>query len=554
PGSLSIAAPRERAAADSDTALAAERRRLEGLAFGVPTLAEHAPPAFPRPEAAAATMPIWDAPRVLAAAGSRRDLVRPQATPTAAGLSPHAAGDGRATWLVALRPAVDSAALRPSLAGWAAIHRGPTARVGRPLAVVEDDTVLAVAPLATRDSTAWFGPRFTDFAVATPDTWPALRPSGIALRGWWRRTARHRVGAAPRPPDTTARQRPPGSARPAPVPRASLPRRRGARGALARRYDGVERATAGAVRDPRATRGRGDGGAPRLDGSRVRSGKHARRARRGDDDTRRASGVGVAAQPGRAAAAGARRLPQHHGAGRAPTVERRRRPVLRAGAVPPAGHHLQPVPPHAGQPRADRGPGASGVAHRAGPRQRPAGGRRAGPQRNRRRPGRAVAAGRARRRDRRLDGLHDPAIAAERARARRRHTPGRHAHHADAVRPPRPESAQSHEADRPRPRPRAGGSPPGARRSGDGRATGPVAPARPEPETDRGGRAGDDSPPHRGRATRGCAWRRRAARVRRPDPPPRGAGRGRRQGPCGGDPGPGDRRRRAADPHPRGPG
>jgi len=189
PGSLSIAAPRERAAADSDTALAAERRRLEGLAFGVPTLAEHAPPGFPSPEAAAATMPIWDAPRVLAAAGSRRDLVRPQATPTAAGLSPHAAGDGRATWLVALRPAVDSTALRPSLAGWAAIHRGPTARVGRPLAVVEDDTVLAVAPLATRDSTAWFGPRFTDFAVATPDTWPALRPSGIALRGWWRRTA-----------------------------------------------------------------------------------------------------------------------------------------------------------------------------------------------------------------------------------------------------------------------------------------------------------------------------------------------------------------------------
>src|SRR5206468_3213704 len=189
PGSLSIAAPRERAAADSDTALAAERRRLEGLAFGVPTLAEHAPPGFPSPEAAAATMPIWDAPRVLAAAGSRRDLVRPQSTPTAAGLSPHAAGDGRATWLVALRPGVDSAALRPSLAGWAAIHRGPTARVGRPLAVVEDDTVLAVAPVATRDSTAWFGPRFTDFAVATPDTWPALQPSAIALRGWWRRTA-----------------------------------------------------------------------------------------------------------------------------------------------------------------------------------------------------------------------------------------------------------------------------------------------------------------------------------------------------------------------------
>src|SRR5256886_15888072 len=29
----------------------------------------------------------------------------------------------------------------------------------------------------------------SEFAVATPDTWPALRHSGIALAGWWRRTA-----------------------------------------------------------------------------------------------------------------------------------------------------------------------------------------------------------------------------------------------------------------------------------------------------------------------------------------------------------------------------
>src|SRR5439155_15176491 len=53
--------------------------------------------------------------------------------------------------------------------GWAAVHRGPSARVGRPVAAVEDDTLLAFAPVATRDSTTWFGPRFMDFAVATPD-------------------------------------------------------------------------------------------------------------------------------------------------------------------------------------------------------------------------------------------------------------------------------------------------------------------------------------------------------------------------------------------------
>ena len=191
PGSVSSSPPssRGRGAAESDTGLAAERQRLEGLAFGVTTLAERAPPGFASPDVAAATVPIWDAHRVLAAAAARRDLARPHSTPTAAGLSPQSFGDGRATWLVAFRPDVDSIALQQPPPGWAAIHRGPSARVGRPFAAVEDDTILAFAPVPTRDSTTWFGPRFSDFAVATPDTWPALRHSGLALAGWWRRTA-----------------------------------------------------------------------------------------------------------------------------------------------------------------------------------------------------------------------------------------------------------------------------------------------------------------------------------------------------------------------------
>src|SRR6266550_4329769 len=192
------------------------------------------------------------------------------------------------------------------------------------------------------------------------------------------------------------------------------------------------------------------------------------------------------------------------------------------------------------------------MAHRAGPRQRPAGGRRAGPERNRGRPGRAAAPGCARRRDRRLDGLYDPAVAAERARAGRGHTPGRHVDHPDPVRSARPESAQSHKADRPRARSRAGGTTPGARHSGKGRAAGQLAPARAEPEAQRRGRAGDDSPPRRRGAHRGGVWRRWAARVRRSDAPPRGAGRRGRQGPRGGDPRARDRGRRAADPHERG--
>jgi hypothetical protein len=189
PGSVSSARPRGPGAADRDTSLAAERRRLERLAFGVTTLADSAPPGFPGPEAAAVTVPMWDAPRVLAKAAVRRDLLRPRATPAAAGLMAYSLGDGRATWLVALRPDLDSAALRQPQTDWTAIHRGPWARVGPPFAAVEDDTLLAFAPVATRDSTTWFGPRFTDFAVATPDTWPALRHSGVTLAGWWRRTA-----------------------------------------------------------------------------------------------------------------------------------------------------------------------------------------------------------------------------------------------------------------------------------------------------------------------------------------------------------------------------
>jgi uncharacterized protein UPF0182 len=185
PGSLSTSGLR----AGPDTALAAERRRLEALAFGVPTITERAPPGFPRPETAATAVPMWDARRVLAAATARRDLVGPRATPTAAALSPHALGDGSATWLVALRPNLDSLGLRQSPPDWGAIHRGAWARVGRLIAAVEDDTVLAFAPITTRDSTSWFGPGFSEFAVATPDTWPALRHSGIALTGWWRRTA-----------------------------------------------------------------------------------------------------------------------------------------------------------------------------------------------------------------------------------------------------------------------------------------------------------------------------------------------------------------------------
>src|SRR3989454_4396490 len=72
---------------------------------------------------------------------------------------------------------------------WTDLHRGGWAHAGRPVVAVEADSGLRFAPLATRDSAAWFGPGFREFAVVAADSWPALRASGIALAGSWRRTA-----------------------------------------------------------------------------------------------------------------------------------------------------------------------------------------------------------------------------------------------------------------------------------------------------------------------------------------------------------------------------
>ncbi len=175
-------------AALADTAVAAEQRRLEALAFGVPALAERAPPGFSSPEAAVASLPVWDGPRVIAVAAARRDLGGGQAIPAAAALTPHPPGEAGPSWIVAFRPAPDSTLSRQPQ-DWARLHRDAGARAGPPVAAVEGDALLDFTAVRTRDSTSWFGPGFAEFAVAAPDTWPALRRSGIALTGWWRRTA-----------------------------------------------------------------------------------------------------------------------------------------------------------------------------------------------------------------------------------------------------------------------------------------------------------------------------------------------------------------------------
>ncbi len=176
-------------AAVADTARAAAARQLEQLAFGVTEPAERPPPGFPSPEAAVAALPVWNAARVVAAAAPHRELLGPGAKPAAAGLSLHSVAGGRATWVVAPAPDLDAIAHTQPAPDWTTLHRGAWARAGRPFAAVEDDTILQFEPLPTRDSVGWFGPGFREFAIAAPDTWPALRRTGIPLTDWWRRTA-----------------------------------------------------------------------------------------------------------------------------------------------------------------------------------------------------------------------------------------------------------------------------------------------------------------------------------------------------------------------------
>jgi len=189
PGSLSGRGGQGATGSVADTARAAAARQLEQLAFGVTELAERPPPGFPSPEAAVAALPVWNAARVVAAASQHRELLGPGARPAAAGLSPHSVAGGRATWIVAPAPDLDAIARTQPAPDWTTLHRGAWARAGRPFAAVEDDTILRFEALPTRDSVGWFGPAFREFAIAAPDTWPALRRTGIPLTDWWRRTA-----------------------------------------------------------------------------------------------------------------------------------------------------------------------------------------------------------------------------------------------------------------------------------------------------------------------------------------------------------------------------
>ncbi len=170
--------------------LAAERQRLEQLAFATEWLEERPPQAFPSLEAAAAALPAWDVERVVALARGRwAELLGPRGSVAGGALSPRRLSGGRAAWLIAPAPDLDALARTQPPPSWTEIHRGAWARAGRPVAALETDSGLTSTLFPVRDSVAWFGAGFRDFAVAAPDTWPATRAGGIPLAGRWRRMA-----------------------------------------------------------------------------------------------------------------------------------------------------------------------------------------------------------------------------------------------------------------------------------------------------------------------------------------------------------------------------
>ena len=137
-----------------ETLLVRRRGALERFAFGLTQLEAGPPPSFPSLEAAvqSAGLPLWDAGRVATRVG--------------------AAAPG---------PAV---AFSPSPPAWVVVPSAPHLTMER-----DTGLVVARAPVRPADTTQWFAPGTNAFAVASPDTWPALRATGIPLRGSLRRAA-----------------------------------------------------------------------------------------------------------------------------------------------------------------------------------------------------------------------------------------------------------------------------------------------------------------------------------------------------------------------------
>jgi uncharacterized membrane protein (UPF0182 family) len=158
----------------------AARAGLERLAFGLETMVEQAPPAFPDVARALAAVPVWDPGRIAATVRERRAL---GAHGSVAGVALIAASAPPPRWLVAPAPDDSSLSTQQPQPTWDDVHRGPWASTAAPLLAVEADSGLALQPLPAGDAPppSWFGPGFGQFALADS--------AGIPLEGRWRRLA-----------------------------------------------------------------------------------------------------------------------------------------------------------------------------------------------------------------------------------------------------------------------------------------------------------------------------------------------------------------------------
>ncbi len=141
---------------------ARRRAAFEAVAFGLTSVDEHPPPAFPSGETAIRSLPLWDAPHLAAALN---------APVTGVTLRPGRVGEGGrggATWLIA-----------------------PTNTRTPVRLAQETDTGLAVTALPGADAAATllFGPDVNGSLLASADSAGGARARGIPLAGAWRRFA-----------------------------------------------------------------------------------------------------------------------------------------------------------------------------------------------------------------------------------------------------------------------------------------------------------------------------------------------------------------------------
>ena len=160
----------------ADSLLGAERRTLDGIAYGATPEPWWAGPAG-SPASVAATIPLWDPVRVRARA------LRDSAVGTGTAV-PSVALEPSGSWLLGLAP--DGTGLLKALppASWEAVHEREWSHAPGPLLARETDSGLTFVRAPVGPPATWFGAGFLDFAVVDSGA-----IAGIPITGTWRRLA-----------------------------------------------------------------------------------------------------------------------------------------------------------------------------------------------------------------------------------------------------------------------------------------------------------------------------------------------------------------------------